>query len=188
MRVLILLPALLLAGCWSAQAPDNRAAGKPDGSPLDAEAQRESAAFWNMMLTRCGSSFYVAGYVSGRSKDGPHVRVAPDSYGSVAQLNGVSWKAVSSGLTQPDKLNGTDWTGVTQVRAKAIREKFAASDGFGLWRSPDGDVPGQPNTAYAVVLTHTHGSWLFNGLPLNAIHPVKIDCAHPETIAPEAED
>jgi hypothetical protein len=186
---LALLPLVLVAGCWKSETAGNGSAGAPTAaaSALDAEAARAGDAFWNKLLTHCGNRIFSAGYITGWSADGPGVAVTPDRYGSVAEFDTVSWKAVREPLSQADRLNGLEWQGLTIVYAAAIREKFSLQDGFGLWRTPAEDIPEQPKGVFAVVLAKTQGQWTYNGRPLAAIEPVKVDCANP-TVFPSASE
>lgn len=181
-----LLPLALLAGC-STGTPDKNAAAAAAATALDAEAERASDDLWNKLLTRCGSRTLLAGFITGWSSDGPGVSASPDGYGSIAELDHPSWRPVRQDLSKADTLNGLAWRGITVITAAAIREKYRQQSDFGLWHAPARGIPDAPKAAFAVVLAKVHGSWLFNGRPLSAIDPVKVDCAHPTTFPPADE-
>ncbi|PYS45571.1 MAG: hypothetical protein DMF68_21930 [Acidobacteria bacterium] len=124
------------SGITVTPASPSHAVSTPQTSSLDNEAIAAVKEFWEQHTTKCGDSYFSS----------------EDFRGIITQheYKGVSFVAKGSGpSTEADRLNGIEWNGVVQQRARLQRDNHEGV--WSDWKSSGG---------YDIGATKRQGRWL----------------------------
>jgi hypothetical protein len=164
--------------------------------PVQTSAQQndvKSAAdrLWAKLLTKCGDTYYTGGYSFGDDQhfEGLGLPLFPkptsdDVTKAAAEFKGVSFVITTLNVTQADKLNGIEWSGILDLYSTAFRTKGPQDSGWGEWENGSGDrreagASCCAREAYAGIgidLVKQRGTWLYHGVPIERLEVIKPSC------------
>jgi hypothetical protein len=145
------------------------------GSNAGVEARAEAAeVVGKVAQSNCGPDTFS-------KRSGLHFGEIDISYW---QYKGFSWKLKEDPLTEADRLNGIQWHGTLDIKARVYREysrAFGDSESWSAWRNFSG-------VKIQFVLTKAHGQW--DVVPEDSLEPVGNEapsCDELKAILPKEE-
>ena len=131
----ILVVLFLLASTVLAQSPrDMMVLPRKPKTKLDFEAHRVAKKMWDSVLTKCGESYFT---VDTAWSGGPRIY----------EIRGLAFKMYWGAVSEPNRLNGLEWSGINHIEAKAVRMYEGA---WATWTK-------QP---FAVSVEKNNGKWV----------------------------